>query len=159
MSRTSTDYIVVHCSATPITSDIGASEIDAMHKARGWSRIGYHSVIRLDGTVESGRDLWAQGAHVKGYNARSVGVCVVGGVGVDGKPECTINPAQSDSLRALLSRWQLEFPTAEIVGHRDLSPDLDQDGEVTINEWLKACPSFDVKHWMDTGNAVFHVER
>ena len=60
--------------------DIGAKEIKAWHKGKGWKDIGYHYVIRLNGKVELGRPLEKMGSHVVGYNRDSVGVCYVGGV-------------------------------------------------------------------------------
>jgi hypothetical protein len=155
MARTSTDYIVVHCSATRPGTDIGAAEIDRWHQDRGWRGIGYHAVIRLDGTVEPGRGLDEVGAHCASHNRVSVGVCVVGGVGEDGKPACTITDVQQVALRGLLAAWQQRWPDAEVLGHRDLSPDLDNDGVIGSHEWQKACPSFDVRHWLNTGNAEF----
>lgn len=126
-----------------------------MHKDRGWSRIGYHAVIRLDGSVEPGRPMESIGAHVKGFNRTSIGVCVIGGVDEHGNPSCTINEEQLDSLEALIASWKQRYPDARVVGHRDLSPDVDGDGVIEEFEWLKACPSFDVAYWLRTGKAVF----
>lgn len=145
--RRQTKYIVVHCSATPPDADIGADEIDTWHKERGWSGIGYHAVIRRDGQVEFGRHFDEVGAHVKGWNTRSVGVCMVGGVDATGTPENNFTQDQFDSLVAVTVVLERAYPEAEIVGHRDLSPDVNGDGIVTSDEWLKACPSFDVKRW------------
>ena len=145
--RRQTKYIVVHCSATPPDADIGADEIDTWHKERGWSGIGYHAVIRRDGQVEFGRHFDEVGAHVKGWNTRSVGVCMVGGVDATGTPENNFTQDQFDSLVAVTVVLERAYPEAEIVGHRDLSPDVNGDGIVTSDEWLKACPSFDVMRW------------
>jgi len=155
--RSRTDYIVIHCSATPPSRDIGAAEIDRMHRDRGWSRIGYHRVIRLDGTVEQGRDLDEIGAHVKSHNRTSVGVCLIGGVDEAGKPACTVTEKQSNALLGLLTGLLQTYPTAQIVGHRDLSPDLNGDGVIERHEWMKACPSFDVAHWIESGEALFEA--
>ena len=146
--RRRTEYIVVHCSATPPSSDIGADEIDSWHKNRGWSGIGYHAVIRRSGEVEFGRPFDEVGAHVKGWNTRSVGVCLVGGVTEStGEAEDNFTQAQYESLMAMVAMLERAYPEAELVGHRDLSPDLDGDGIVEKHEWLKECPSFDVKAW------------
>jgi N-acetyl-anhydromuramyl-L-alanine amidase AmpD len=146
--RRRTDYIVIHCSATPPGSDIGADEIDDWHKQRGWSGIGYHAVIRRDGQIEFGRHFDEAGAHVKGQNYRSVGVCMVGGVDEQGAAEDNFNDEQHDSLTTVIAMLQRAYPDAEVVGHRDLSPDLNGDGVITANEWIKDCPSFDVAEWM-----------
>lgn len=123
-------YIIVHCSATPRNRDIGAAEIRAWHLQRGFRDIGYHFVVRLDGTVETGRPLHETGAHCLGQNKHSVGVCYVGGVGSDGKtPADTRTPEQKMQLATLIRELRKRFPSAEVRSHRDFAP--------------KACPSFD----------------
>ena len=144
------NFIVVHCSATPPGMDIGAAEIDAMHKARGWSGIGYHMVIRRNGAVEPGRPLTEIGAHTKGHNYESVGVCMVGGVDGTGHPDNNFTAEQFASLAMQVKSLQSLFPGAQVLGHRDLSPDIDRDGVVERHEWLKDCPCFDVRQWMAT---------
>lgn len=148
MTRRRTEYIVVHCSATGPDSDIGADEIDDMHKRRGWSGIGYHAVIRRDGEIEFGRHFDAVGAHVQGQNMRSVGICLVGGLDANKTPANNFSTAQLVSLHVMLDMLQRAYPGAEILGHRDLSPDLDGDGIVEPHEWLKQCPCFDVREWL-----------
>lgn len=133
--RKSTEYIVIHCAATPPSMDIDAQKIREWHRANGWLDIGYHAVIKKDGTIENGRDIEVVGAHVRGANSKSIGVCLVGGVDESNKPEDNFTQEQFDALKILLNSWQQQFPSAEIVGHRDLD-----DG--------KACPSFDVRKWV-----------
>jgi N-acetylmuramoyl-L-alanine amidase len=142
------NMIVVHCSATPEGLPIGAREIDAMHRARGFTMIGYHYVIGINGKLETGRALDRVGAHVSGHNANSIGICLVGGLGHDRKPKDTKTPAQEAELHALLVKLQGMFPHAKICGHRDLSPDTDHDGKVERHEWIKECPCFDVADWL-----------
>jgi N-acetylmuramoyl-L-alanine amidase len=139
--------LVVHCSATPAGRDIGRREIDVMHRQRGWSGIGYHYVIRLNGTLEKGRQDSVAGAHVAGHNAYSIGICVVGGLGANGRAQDTVTPQQAVALEQLLLRLRADHPKARICGHRDLSPDRDGDGVIERHEWLKECPSFDVGAW------------
>lgn len=129
--------IIIHCSATPADMDIGAKEIDRWHKARGWSGIGYHAVIRRNGDIEQGRDDDVIGAHAKGYNAGSLAVCMVGGVDENGEPETNFLPAQYESLTAVVANWRNEYGVKDsgIMGHRDL-PGV-----------KKACPCFDVRAW------------
>lgn len=142
------DLIVIHCSATPPSMDWGARGIDYVHRRKnGWSSIGYHKVIRRNGIVEEGRALEIPGAHVRGHNSRSIGVCLIGGVDFNLQPQMNYTPFQQKSLRRLLDQLRLMFPNTRICGHRDLSPDLDGDGTVEANEWVKACPSFDVEKW------------
>jgi len=124
--------LVVHCSATPASHDIGAKEIRQWHLDRNWSDIGYHYVIRRDGTVEKGRDDSISGAHAKGFNSNSLGVCLVGGVNDDLDPDSNFTINQFNSLSRLLKGLKVQYPDAEIKGHRDLKG------------VKKACPSFDV---------------
>lgn len=145
------DAIVVHCSATRAGQDIGKSEINRMHVARGFNRIGYNYVVRIDGTIETGRSLQIDGAHCnsKGfsgvsYNKHSIGICYVGGLDKSGKAADTRTDAQIKALRELIAKLVKEYPDIkEILGHRDTSPDLDGDGIVEPNEWIKMCPCFD----------------
>lgn len=148
--RTKTDTIVVHCSATQPTQDIGADTIRKWHKEQGWQDIGYHLVIRRNGMLEFGRKLDEVGAHVQGHNATSVGICLVGGIDAKGKAEDNFTPAQYQMLRAVLNFLAALYPNArkKIVGHRDLSPDKNGDGQITPNEWIKECPCFDVRAWL-----------
>ncbi len=145
--RKATRKLVVHCSATRATSDIGRMDIDLWHRRQGWRMIGYHFVIRRDGTLEVGRHEDEPGAHVSGHNADSIGICMVGGLGANNKGENNFTPAQFATLRGLLVRLTDKYPEADVLGHRDLSPDKNKDGKVTKNEYLKECPSFDVRSW------------
>ena len=145
--RHRTDSIVIHCSATAPDSDIGVDEIDSWHKARGWSGVGYHAVIRRDGQVEFGRHFDEPGAHVQGQNFRSVGVCLVGGVNEEAEPEDNFTEEQMESLLQTVQFLRLAYPEATVLGHRDLSDDLDGDGVVEEWEWVKDCPCFDVRDW------------
>ncbi len=128
-------YLVVHCSATPPTMNIGKEEIKQWHLERGWSDIGYHVVIRRNGVVEYGRPFDKMGAHIKGYNKNSLGVCLVGGVDDKGKPSNNFTERQFNTLGCVLTALEMLFPGASIRGHRDF-PGV-----------TKACPSFDVDLW------------
>lgn len=135
--------IVVHCTATKEGNKVTVEDIDRWHKDRGWRGIGYHHVVYLDGSVHEGRPEAQVGAHVAGYNADSIGVVYVGGLDKNGKPKDTRNNGQKVTLRFLLSNLVKKYPeVTEIVGHRDLSPDVDGDGIIEPFEWLKDCPCF-----------------
>lgn len=129
------DKIIVHCSATRPSHDIDAEEIDRWHKKRGWSGIGYHFFIKREGQIQLGRPLEKSGAHTKGLNKNSIGICYAGGVkeerGENGKWEADDNRTsqQKDSLLSLLKLLKNMFPEAIIHSHRDFA--------------AKACPSFD----------------
>lgn len=146
-------YLVVHCSATPASRDIGVAEIRAMHKKQGWRDVGYHYVIRRNGQIEKGRPDDQPGAHVQGHNGHSLGICMVGGVTPNLKAECNFTAEQFRALRALLETLERKYG-AQVCGHRDLSPDRNGDGKVSKNEWVKDCPSFDVAGWYQTGQLV-----
>lgn len=123
--------IIVHCTATPEGRDVSVDTIRRWHvSGNGWSDIGYHYVIALDGTVNTGRPLERSGAHCAGHNARSIGVCYVGGLAADGHtPRDTRTPSQRRALLGLLRELKKKYPSAAIRGHRDYSS--------------KACPCFD----------------
>ncbi len=127
--------LVVHCSATPAGKPYRAADIDKWHRGQGWSGIGYHFVIPLDGSIEPGRALEEVGAHVQGHNAKTIGICYVGGTDAAGKAKDTLNPAQARALRLLLDGLRARWPRAVIRGHRDY-PNVKKD-----------CPSFDVRTW------------
>lgn len=146
MKKENIDSLVIHCSATRAGQDVRAADIDKWHKERGFAMIGYNYVIDLDGTVEIGRPLTMVGAHCKGWNDRSIGICYVGGLDKNGNPKDTRTPAQKEAMNRLVYNLLEAYPTiTQILGHRDTSPDLNGDGQITPNEWIKACPCFDVK--------------
>ena len=122
------DHIVVHCADTPAGAWFDVEDIRAWHKARGFKDVGYHYVILLDGTVQMGRSLEQVGAHVRGFNLHSIGICYIGGKGGDTRTE-----EQKASMEALLYSLKSAFPEAAILGHRDFP-------KVT-----KQCPNFDVR--------------
>lgn len=126
------DKIIVHCTDTPAGRPVSVEQVRDWHvRGNGWADIGYHYLIGLDGTVSPGRDEQTPGAHCKGHNARSIGVCYVGGRGDNGRPEDTRTPAQKAALLGLLRTLRRKYPQARIYGHRDFS--------------AKACPCFDAK--------------
>lgn len=122
--------IIVHCSDSPYMRDDSAKDIDAWHRQRGFRKIGYHYVVRLDGRIEKGREEWEMGAHCKKQNYCSIGVCYIGGRDPNGKHADTRTEAQKESLYALLSSL-VEKYHCPVFGHRDFSN--------------KQCPCFDAK--------------
>ncbi len=138
--RTVTDAIFVHCSATQPSQDIGVDTIRMWHKQQGWLDVGYHFVIKRDGTVESGRPVDVVGSHVKDWNSRSVGVCLVGGIDANGKFEANFTPAQMSALRNKLNELMSQYPNAALMAHHSVA--------------AKACPSFDVKRWWTKNELV-----
>lgn len=122
--------IIVHCSANGPTCTFGAKEIKQVHLARGFSDIGYHYVIKRDGTIERGRAISHPGAHCKGHNAHSIGVCYIGGLDAGGNPVDNRTPEQKASLNKLLLNL-VRMYHCKVYGHRDFAN--------------KACPCFDAK--------------
>lgn len=125
------DKIIIHCSATPEGRDVKTETIRQWHLKRGWSDIGYHYVIELDGTVVPGRPLERVGAHCRGENRSSIGICYVGGVDKEMTPKDTRTEAQRGALHSLLFDLTDNFAKATIHGHNEFSS--------------KACPSFNVQ--------------
>lgn len=154
MKEQDIDSIVIHCSATREGKDYTVKDIERWHRERGFKEIGYHFVIYRDGSVHVGRELPKNGAHAntpgisgKSYNLHSIGICYIGGLDKDGKTaKDTRTDEQKVALRELVYSLMDKYPgIIEVIGHRDTSPDLDGDGEVEPNEWIKSCPSFEVK--------------
>ena len=124
--------IIIHCSDSPISMDIGVDTIREWHvKERGFSDVGYHYVIKLDGTIEQGRSLDKMGAHCRGRNRHSVGVCYIGGRVEDSTdPKDTRTPEQRKSLESLVKGLKIVFNISEVSPHYKYS--------------TKTCPNFNV---------------
>ena len=161
--------IVIHCSASPNSDSLfrgspgtpgfltPAQVIDGWHAQRGFKRsaeararlnpqlwsIGYHYLIYRNGVIATGRGEDEVGAHVAGFNQKSLGICLIG--------TDQFTPEQWASLRDLVARLRAKYPDARVVGHRDLSPDQNANGIVESFEWLKTCPGFDVAAWLESG--------
>lgn len=132
--------IIIHCTATPSGRDYTLEQIEAWHKQRGYSRIGYHYIIHLDGSVERGRPISQPGAHCYGHNAHSIGVCYVGGIDDQGNPSDTRTPAQKDSLLQLTARL-VKMYRCRPHGHNEYA--------------AKDCPCFDVHN--EFGSLYCHI--
>ena len=143
-TRRVTAQIVIHHTGNPMDDDLSAAEIDASHKAQGWTCIGYHYVVRKDGTVEQGRPHWMVGAHAYGHNSHTIGIHVCGNFEI-GEP----TDEQIESLAMLLANlcadYSLPIDRYTIVGHRELMP--------------TACPGRNLYEMMDTvvGKANFYA--
>ena len=123
-------FIIIHCSAVKPDQTSSAAQIDTWHRRDNhWKYgIGYHYVIRRDGTIEPGRPEWMIGAHCKNHNAHSIGVCYEGGLDIRGQPDDTRTEAQKATMRKLLEELHARYPHAVILGHRDLNPGKDCPG-------------------------------
>ncbi len=119
--------IVIHCSATPNGRHTTAEDIHRWHLERGWSGIGYHYVIRVDGVLEVGRPEYWMGSHAKDNNHRTLGICLIG--------TDEYNLDQWAILDNLLRKLLVNHIDAEVIGHNEISD--------------KSCPGFDVQKWLD----------
>ena len=139
------NYIVVHCSATREGCTLTSEALEAEHRRRGFRTTGYHYYIRRDGTVLGTRSLELPGAHCRGHNKYSIGICYEGGLDGHGSPADTRTPEQRAALKLLVHQLLETYPGSRVCGHRDLSPDRNGNGEIEPEEWIKACPCFEVK--------------
>jgi len=140
--RTETKYIAIHCAATPY--DVGVTRIRQWHLAGGYDDIGYHYVIRFDGTIETGRDEDLVGAHEPAINRKSVAICLAGGAeNIDGKlhDKFNITDKQLASLRVLITQLIGKYgKDVQVVGHNEYSE--------------KSCPTFNVPAWWAFGDII-----
>ena len=145
-TRRVTDQIVIHHTGNVVDDDLSAAEINASHQARDWACIGYHYVIRKDGTVEQGRPHWTVGAHAYGHNSHTIGIHVCGNF-----EEAEPTDEQIESLAMLLANlctdYGLPIDRDHIVGHRELMS--------------TACPGRNLFAQMDTvvGKANFYANQ
>ena len=124
--------IIIHCSATPEGRDVKTSTIKQWHTAKGWSDIGYHYVIELDGSVNMGRDIDRIGAHTRGENTGSIGISYVGGMDANMEnPKDTRTEKQKEALKCLIKDLRKTYGALTVHGHNEFAS--------------KACPSFDVQ--------------
>lgn len=124
--------IIIHCTATPEGRHHTVADVRRWHKERGFTDIGYHFLIQLDGSIEKGRPIEQVGAHVKGHNSDSIGVVYVGGCDKNMKPKDTRTPMQKLALRGKVSELLEDYPNATVHGHNEFDKG-------------KACPSFNVQ--------------
>ena len=122
--------IIIHCSATREGQAFTAKDIDRWHCEKGYRMIGYHYVILIDGTIESGRPLEQAGVHCQGHNAHSIGICYIGGLDNSGHPSDTRTPQQHRAMKQLINKLLQRFPNATVHGHCEFAN--------------KDCPCFEV---------------
>lgn len=144
--RRKTDTIVIHCADTTASMDIGAAEIRKWHvHERGWKDIGYHFVIRRNGSIEAGRPIWALPAAVMGDNHHIIAIVMVGGCAVirgKKRQQDNFTPEQWTALKSCMAGVFHKYPQiAAVKGHRQYQEAIDQG---------KYCPSFDVPTWWTT---------
>lgn len=139
--RLDTEYIVIHCTAGGESETLDS--VMATWKAKGWKNPGYHVLIEKNGKTHKLADAESIVNGVRGHNYHAYHICWMGGRDGDDR---TVE--QKQALMREIFYAQVLFPEAKVVGHRDLSPDLDGDGVIEPHEWVKLCPQFDVADFM-----------
>ncbi len=117
--RDLTDAIVIHHTGNAIDDDLSAEDINAIHRSLGWLAIGYHYVIRKDGSIELGRPRWTTGAHAEGENHHTVGIMLCGNFDVAEPMPCQIESCAM-LIANLADGYSLDLDADTIIGHRDL---------------------------------------
>jgi N-acetyl-anhydromuramyl-L-alanine amidase AmpD len=130
-------YLVFHCTAGSANQKT-ESILDYWKRKLGWKTVGYHKIVNQDGSIETLQPDELPTNGVRGFNQSSIHICYKGGF--NGKD--TRTPKQKESLLKLAKEYKKKYPNIIILGHRDLSPDLNKDGKITQNEWVKICPCF-----------------
>jgi len=140
--RTKTDTIVIHCAATKPSMDIGYDEIRKWHvEDNGWDDVGYHYIIKRDGTLQTGRDESMVGSHARQVNGTSLGICLVGGVNDNNDWENNFNDEQFETLKTIVLKLKDKYQIEKIIGHYEVDD-------------VKKCPSFDVTEWKENNGLV-----
>ena len=143
--RKYTDKIVLHHTGNPQDDDLSAADIDASHKAKGWACIGYHYVIRKDGSIEQGRPVDTIGAHAYGHNSHTIGIHLCGNFEI---AEPTSNQIESAAMliAAIADLNSICINDSTVLGHRDLMP--------------TACPGENLYAKLDDirGKAIYYQE-
>ena len=145
IKRELTDTIVIHCSATPETMDIGVEKIREWHvKDNGWDDVGYHHIITRDGTIEPARPEEMQGAHAPRVNHRSIAICMIGGSDANGGWSNNFTNEQWVTLKALLLNLTKKYEIKKIIGHYQVDD-------------KKECPSFKVPEYLEENNLQEYI--
>lgn len=134
--RKETRYLIIHCAATRANQNVTFADIKRWHtQERGFIDIGYHWVIERDGKITQGRPLESWGAHCKGQNGKSIGVCLVGGLDDNNKPENNFTRIQMRMLKLLIAGMKALYDGLEVRGHNHFAIGRD-------------CPCFPVEVWL-----------
>lgn len=137
------ERIFVHCTASHQTATV--DDIKREFKNKGWKNPGYHYLIDANGEIHQLLDEEGISNGVQGYNQTSINVAYIGGIDEKGKGIDNRTDEQKKSLKSLISKLKEKYPNAEVLGHRDISPDKNGNGIVDPWERIKECPCFNVK--------------
>ncbi|MDF0504867.1 N-acetylmuramoyl-L-alanine amidase [Burkholderia cenocepacia] len=142
LTAASVVYIVVHCSNTKPRQKVDKAYMERVHRLKGRLWIGYHYVIDRKGNIETGRELHQVGGHAPGFDAKSIGICLAGGLDQEGNRTDNFTKDQRENLLQLIAMLHQKFPQAIVVGHRDL-PNAKTE-----------CPNFDVQQFLKESGYV-----
>lgn len=146
------ERIFVHCTASNQKNTV--KDILAEFRRKGWKNPGYHYIIPADGKTVQVLDDSRVSNGVKGYNSTSINVAYIGGIDSRLKSVDNRTEEQKKSLREILEKLHKKYPSAKILGHRDISPDKNHNGIVDPWERIKDCPCFDaIKEYADIQNS------
>lgn len=137
---------MIHCSASRADRDFTEEDLEVCHRRRGFNGTGYHFYIRKNGDIKTTRKIERIGAHAKGYNRNSIGIAMREDLTAMAVLR-TRTEWQIHSMQVLILTLLRDYPGCQVCGHRDLSPDLNGNGEIEPEEWIKACPCFEVKEF------------
>lgn len=136
-------HIFIHCTAGSQSQT--AEDLKAEFRAKGWRNPGYHYVVFTNGVIRQLLDEGGVANGVKGYNLTAIHVAYVGGIDAHGRAVDNRTAEQKVAIRQLLLELRHRYPKAQILGHRDISPDKNHNGIVDPWERIKECPCFDAK--------------
>ena len=145
IKREKTDTIVIHCSATPSTMDIGVEKIREWHVGENhWDDVGYHHIVTRSGVLQKARPEEMQGSHARAVNGTSLGICLVGGSNASGDWENNFQDEQFVTLKALILDLIKRYEIKKIIGHYQVDD-------------KKECPSFKVPEWLEKNGLKDYV--
>ena len=139
--REITDTIVIHCTQTPPNMDVDVAKVIEWHTQRGFDTIGYHYLIKRDGTLQVGRDEDVVGAHAVAVNGTSIGIALAGGGTPEMGWEDNFAPIQFQTLKSIIIKLKNKYNIEKIIGHYQVDDS-------------KECPSFDVPKWLEKNGLV-----
>lgn len=134
------ERIFIHCTAS--SQKWGVKELMQEFKNKGWKNPGYHIAVTADGVEHQLLSIDKVSNGVKGYNSTAINIAYVGGIDLKGHGVDNRTDKQKETLRAIVTRLKKQFPNAMVLGHRDISPDINKNGNVDPWERIKECPCF-----------------
>ena len=154
-TRRATDMIVLHHTGNPTDDDLSAEEINASHQAQGWTCIGYHYVVRKDGTIEVGRPHWTIGAHAAGENSHTIGIHVCGNFEI-GYPTAAQIEAMAMAVTALADGLWLTIDKARILTHGEAADNEDGVHAHAPYGPRTTCERWDLEYLGTAESPAFH---